>query len=96
MIWRLLAWVGIIGCSLGLAYIIAVGWAARLSIHTAPKVRVFVCNIHGPMPVDSTLILFNGDMDYETTDGVVKRGPIRYCSICFENKIKEARTKAKA
>lgn len=70
-------------------YVALMFWAAKRDVSNAPKVEMFICDVHGPLPIGATLILFE-DLAYETPEGM-KTGPMRGCPICFENRIKIAK-----
>ena len=93
----MLFWMCLIGAVLGLAVIIYLGLtviAARLDVSHAPREEMFICDIHGPMSIKKTIILFE-DLEVQYTDGTSQREPLRSCPICFEEKIRLALQKEK-
>lgn len=89
--WILWAMLALVLLALGI-YVAMVAWDAKVSVDAMPRKEAFVCQIHGPMPVESTIILFGSDLEYGTSeDKRTQRGPIRKCSICFEESFKTAR-----
>jgi hypothetical protein len=84
--------IGAIGIAVWFVYI-ALTWAeAKRSVDVARRVNVFMCDVHGPIAEGSTFTLFD-DLEVQYDNGEVKREPMRVCPICFENKIKLARSK---
>lgn len=75
------------GC---LFYTAVLVWGAKHSVEAAPKTEMFICEVHGALPLGSTMALFDSDMEYEE-NGRIKRGAIRVCPICFQDKIKTAK-----
>lgn len=68
---------------------------AKKYINVAPKKDMYVCDIHGPMPISGTHVLFDGEvMEQTSADGLDYRGPVRMCAICFETRIKQAKARA--
>jgi hypothetical protein len=61
----------------------------------APRIPMFVCDKHGPMPKSSTLKLFDVPMDHLDDNGKMVRKEILYCSICYEERIVDARKHVK-
>lgn len=91
--WWELALIGI-AILLGLVgvYVFIVMWHAKESVADMPRREAFICPVHGPMPVSSTITLFGSDLEYATSeDGRTQRGPVRKCSICMEEAFKKAR-----
>lgn len=85
-------------CLLGVALVIyatLLAADARKYINVAPKKDMYVCDVHGPMPISGTHVLFDGEvMEQTSADGLDYRGPVRMCAICFETRIKEAKARA--
>ena len=73
-----------------LVYLLLVLWAAKRDVAASPRKPMFLCDIHGALPEDSTFTVFD-DLEVQMTDGTTRRQPLRVCPICFENKIKEAK-----
>lgn len=86
-------WLIVAGFLVGFCvYTLIVAYVASKSVDGAPRKDMYICDKHGPMPENSTVKLFDGDeLDYVTKDGRTKRGPVRMCSICFEERIQTAR-----
>jgi hypothetical protein len=63
-----------------LVYLTVIIWAAKTSVDQAPRAPMFICPKHGPLMERYTLKL-----------DVASGKPIDYCSICFHEKMKEAR-----
>jgi hypothetical protein len=77
-----------------IVYAAAIINTAKQHVNTAPRDDMFLCDIHGPIPGKSTYVLFDGqEMEQVSEDGRTIRALVRQCPICFEAKIKEARTK---
>ena len=80
------------GVVLGVAFVLywaAVFLTAKYQVDGSPRKDMYLCPVHGPMPLGATITLFDS-MDYEA-DGRTQRGPVRVCPRCFEKKIKTAK-----
>jgi hypothetical protein len=75
-------------------YVWALINTAKQHVSNAPREDMFLCDVHGPIPGKSTYVLFDGqEMEQVSEDGRTIRAQVRQCPICFEAKLKEARTK---
>ena len=85
--------VGLFASGIGV-YIWALITTAKQHVTNAPREDMFMCDVHGPIPGKATYVLFDGqEMEQVSQDGRTQRALVRQCPICFEAKIKEARTK---
>jgi len=71
-------------------YLAIIAWNAANHVSNQPRTDMYICDVHGPMPIGATLTVFNGDMEYET-ESRATRGPVRACPMCFNDKIKKAK-----
>jgi hypothetical protein len=88
-------WVIVVVLLLALGgYVWAVINTAKQHVNSAPRMDMYMCDVHGPIPGKSTYVLFDGqELEQVSQDGRTIRAQVRQCPICFESKIKEARTK---
>lgn len=87
----------VLGGFLAVVLVVAYAWVlarmARTEVSRAPKKEMFLCDVHGPLPIEHTLQLFEGLMELGTdqVNGQPVRKAVRACPICMEDKLKQAK-----
>ena len=82
--------VGIFAISAVLTYLYLVWRAAKMDVQKTPRKDMYICETHGPMPVESTVVLLEGDFEQIGSDGRKFFGPMRSCPVCFGERIRKA------
>lgn len=71
------------------AYSALLAWGGYKQVASSKKGgTLFICDVHGPT---RKYTIFPDSLEWETSEGQRRRGPVDVCVLCFENKIKEAR-----
>lgn len=68
---------------------------AKSHIDTAPKQEMFLCQVHGAIPVGACMNINPDGFEYEDSVGGTTRGTVLYCPRCFEDRIREAEARYK-
>lgn len=80
--------VGIIGLA-ALVYWWLVRWEAKHEVTRAPREKMFECDKHG-LFLEKYALQLADDIIKQFPDGHEERGPLLYCPMCYEQRIKEA------
>lgn len=64
---------------------------AKSHIGTAPKKDMFICRVHGALPLETTTNINADGYEYTLESGEVVRDQVPFCSICLEDRIKAAK-----
>ena len=64
---------------------------AHIIVKGAKKEDAFVCDKHGLIPKKAAFRVVEENLEYTTPEGQSRYGPILYCPLCFEERIKQAK-----
>jgi hypothetical protein len=67
-------------------------WDVKNTVANAPREEMFVCDKHGVFPRKYALNL-GDNFEVQHTDGRVTQEPLLYCTLCYEDRMKEAKLK---